>query len=156
MSFKYSQEAKKRISALGQSVVTDFIEEIPQVVRKIIYKRLPPVQGFRKDTPHEFKEKQKRLIGHLNHLQAGSKGIFDWEAFSLLWEGWIRERFGEKIPDDSFSNDGAIFLNEFANSFPNASREDVERLFMFSGFPDHLDVTTALGLFRCNRSPGRC
>ncbi|WOQ12720.1 hypothetical protein [Aeromonas media] len=148
MSFKYSQEAKKRISALGQSVVTEFIDEIPQIVRKIIYKRLPPVQGFRKDTPLEFKEKQKRLIGHLNHFQAGSKGGFDWEVFSLLWEGWIRDQFGEKIPNDSCSNDGAIFLNEFANSYPNASREDVERLFLFSGFPDHLDVTTALGLFR--------
>lgn len=147
MSLKYSQEAKKRISALGQSLVTEFIEEIPQVVRKIIYKRLPPVQGFRKDTPLEFKEKQKRLIGHLSHFQVGSKGG-DWEVFSLLWEGWIRERFGDKIPNSSLSNDGAIFLNEFANLFPNASREDMERLFMFSGFPDNLDVTTALGHFR--------
>lgn len=155
MSVKYSQEAKNRISALGQVAITDFLEEIPQGVRKKIYKRLPPVPGFRKDTHLEFKEKQKRLIGHLNHLQMESKGAFDWVVFSLLWEGWARERFGEAIPNDSLSDDGAIFLKELANSFPHASREDVERLFMFSGFPENLDNAPELELFRSSAALAR-
>ena len=75
MSYQYSQEAKQRISALGQTVVAEFIEEIPHGLRKTIYNRLPRIQGFRPGTPPEFKERQKRLIGHLIHPQTSLKDV---------------------------------------------------------------------------------
>ncbi|QHB84177.1 hypothetical protein GIS01_19580 [Aeromonas veronii] len=149
MHFKYSIEAKIRISLLGMLTISEFIDEIPQGIRKMIYKRLPHVQGFRKDTPLEFKEKQKRLIGHIiNFSQNNTKNEADWSVFSSLWEGWFRERFGDAIPKIINMDDGGAFLNEFSISYPNASREDAERLFLFSGFADDDNTSKKLASFR--------
>lgn len=152
MSYQYSQEAKQRISALGQTVVAEFIEEIPHGLRKTIYNRLPRIQGFRPGTPPEFKERQKRLIGHLIHPQTSLKDAFDWSIFTQLWEAWGMGRLGGSIPqgDNSelTSDAGPSFLRELAERFPRAAKEDVERLFIFSCFPDHPDVAIALACFR--------
>ncbi|WP_151743068.1 hypothetical protein, partial [Acinetobacter sp. TUM15113] len=64
MNYQYSQEAQKRISALGQATIVTFIEDVPLNIRKDAYKILPKVQGFRPNSPAELKEKQKRLITH--------------------------------------------------------------------------------------------
>ncbi|WP_046157370.1 hypothetical protein [Chromobacterium vaccinii] len=150
MSYQYSQEAKERISALGQAAVVEFIEEIPQDLRRIVYDGLPRVQGFRPGTPAELKEKQKRLIGHLIHPQPSQ--TFDWKSFSLLWDAWARYRFGKSFPqlDNSTPPPDAVptFLKGLADSFPNIAREDMERLFIFSGFPDHPDAAEVLERFR--------
>lgn len=150
MSYPYSQEAKERISALGQATVVKFIEEIPQDLRRKVYDRLPKVQGFRPGTQVELKEKQKRLIGHLIHPQANQ--TFDWQSFSLLWEAWARQHFGKTFPSGGnfapTSAAGAAFLESLAENFKEVAREDVERLFTFSGFPSHPDTATALEHFR--------
>ncbi|MFG5862626.1 hypothetical protein [Metapseudomonas sp. CR1201] len=152
MSYQYSQEAKQRISALGQAAVVEFIEEIPHGLRRTIYDRLPSVQGFRPGTLPEFKERQKRLIGHLIHPQTSPKEAFDWSIFTQLWEAWVRGRLGESVPQGDYSehtpDSGPSFLRELAERFPGAAREDVERLFIFSCFPNHPDVAMALACFR--------
>lgn len=153
MSYQYSQEAKERISALGQAALAEFIEETPSNSRRTVYDRLPRVQGFRPGSQAEFKEKQKRLIGHLIHPQASLKGaMLDWMSFAHLWEAWARERFGEAFPkgdnSEPASEAGTTFLKELADRFPGAAREDMERLFIFSGFPDHSDTAVTLARFR--------
>lgn len=150
MSYQFSQEAKARISALGQAAIMDFIDEIPIDLRKDIYDRLPRVQGFRPGTPAEFKEKQKRLIGHLVHPQLSQAS--GWKSFALLWEVWARQRFGKKFPKGDYFDltlDTATdFFNLLANDFPGAAREDMKRLFVFSGFPDHPEAVEMLERFR--------
>ena len=152
MSYQYSQEARDRISALGQIALTEFIEEIPHSFRKTFYDRQPPIQGFRRGSPPEFKEKQKRLVGHLTHPLPGQKGTADWKAFASLWEAWGKNRLGGAFPpsDDSplTADAGPVFLKGLADLFPDAARENLERLFDFSGFAVNPEVQVALGRFR--------
>ncbi|BCS45126.1 hypothetical protein [Pseudomonas amygdali] len=152
MSYQYSQEARDRISAFGQIAITEFIEEIPHGIRKIFYDRQPAIQGFRRGSPPEFKEKQKRLVGHLIHTQPGQKGAADWGTFASLWEAWARNRLGTTFPPSDTSSAspdaGPVFLTGLAELFPDASRENLERLLDFSGFADSPEAQVALGRFR--------
>ncbi|MEN1314797.1 hypothetical protein AAIG91_34750, partial [Pseudomonas aeruginosa] len=72
--------------------------------------------------------------------------------FTQLWEAWGRGRLGGSIPQgdnsEPTSDAGPSFLRELAERFPRAAKEDVERLFIFSCFPDHPDVAMALACFR--------
>ena len=61
MSYQYSQEAKERISKLGQSEIVNFINEISPTLRRKAFGCLPKVPGFRAGHPTEIKEKQKKL-----------------------------------------------------------------------------------------------
>lgn len=152
MSYQYSQEAKERISKLGQSAVIDFIGEVPPVCRRKVYSLMPKVQGFRVGHPAELKEKQKRFIGHLFQTHSSPEEIYAWKCFSLFWEFWAEEHIGKSLPtyDDQkpVANSGGIFIKELADVFPGVAREDIERLFLFSGFADDPEVTAAFGLFR--------
>ncbi|KSL25936.1 hypothetical protein [Pseudomonas aeruginosa] len=152
MSYQYSQEARDRISAFGQIAITEFIEEIPHGIRKIFYDRQPAIQGFRRGSPPEFKEKQKRLVGHLIHTQPGQKGVADWSTFASLWEAWARNRLGTTFPPSDISSAtpdaGPVFLTGLAELFPDAARESLERLLDFSGFADSPEAKVALGRFR--------
>ena len=152
MSYQFSQEAKERISALGKAAIVHFIDEIPMDLRKVVYDRLPKVDkgGFRLGTPLELEERKKRLIGHLIHPQ--SSHTLAWKNFALLWEAWARQRFGNTFPkgDNSVPTLGAAnnFLKVLANNFPAAAREDITRLLIFSGFPDHPEAVEMLERFR--------
>lgn len=152
MSYQYSQEARDRISAFGQIAITEFIEEIPHGIRKIFYERLPAIQGFRRGSPSEFKEKQKRLIGHLIHTQPRQKGAADWNTFANLWEAWGKNRLGAAFPASDISSltpdASPVFLTGLAELFPDAARENLERLLDFSGFADSPEAQVALGRFR--------
>ncbi|SFU19449.1 hypothetical protein [Pseudomonas marincola] len=152
MSYQYSQEARDRISAFGQIAITEFIEEIPHGIRKIFYDHQPAIQGFRRGSPPEFKEKQKRLVGHLIHTQPGQKGAADWSTFAKLWEAWGKNRLGATFPASDISSDtpdaGPVFLTGLAELFPDAARENLERLLDFSGFADSPETQVALGRFR--------
>ncbi|MGE4404255.1 hypothetical protein [Pseudomonas sp.] len=150
MSYQYSQEARDRISAFGQSRITEFIEEVPQAFRKAYYDRQPAIPGFRRGSPNEFKEKQKRLIGHIVNPQGGQKGEADWRMFANFWIAWAKKQIGDDFPvgDSSAPDAGSVFLNTLADRFPDAPRESVERLILFSGFAGHADTQAALGRFR--------
>ncbi|NNB02965.1 hypothetical protein [Pseudomonas fragi] len=152
MSYQYSQEARDRISAFGQIAITEFIEEIPHGIRKTFYDRQPAIQGFRRGSPPEFKEKQKRLVGHLIHSQPGQKGVADWCTFASLWEAWARNRLGTTFPPSDIlsaaPDAGPVFLTGLAELFPDAARESMERLLDFSGFADSNEAQVALGRFR--------
>lgn len=151
MSYQYGQEARDRISALGQAAVANFIDEVPLAFRKPFYERQPAIPGFRRGTPPEFKKKQERLVGHLVHPQLGPKGDNDWKLFAALWLAWAKNRLGVDFPvnDDAFltPDSGLAFLRRLADQFPDSPRETVERLFCFSGFADHADALVALGNF---------
>jgi uncharacterized protein (UPF0335 family) len=152
MSYQYSQEARDRISGFGQIAITEFIEEIPHGIRKIFYDRQPAIQGFRRGSPPEFMEKQKRLVGHLIHTHPGQKGAADWSTFASLWEAWARNRLGTTFPPSDISSAtpdaGPVFLTGLAELFPDASRENLKRLLDFSGFADSPEAQVALGRFR--------
>ena len=151
MSYQYGQEARDRISALGQAAVATFIDEVPLAFRKPFYDRQPAMPGFRRGTPPEFKKKQERLVGHLVHPQLGAKGDADWKLFAALWLAWAKNRLSIDFPvnDEPFlaPDSGLAFLKRLADRFPDSPRETVERLFCFSGFADHADALVALGNF---------
>lgn len=152
MSYQYSPEAQKRISTLGQASITAFIEEVPKNFLKNSYKILPKVQGFRPDTPAEFKEKQKRLIAHLSHPQPGIQKTSDWMSFAFIWDTWARLRLGKRFPTGdevvSTSEGGLAFLLKLEKLFPDAERETMEQLFKFSCFPDHDEIQIVLARFQ--------
>lgn len=158
MSFQYSKEARERICALGPAAIAEFVEEIPQGVRKPLYDRYPRAQGFRPGRA-EFKERQKRLIALLTHPQASPKGAPEWRHFAYLWEAWGRNRLGQPLPrgDDSIpaADAGVAFLKALVERSPDVAREDVARLFQFSGFPDHPDVSVMLVRFRVSSELAR-
>ena len=151
MSYQYSQEAKERISKLGQSEIVNFINEISPTLRRKAFGCLPKVPGFRAGHPTEIKEKRKRLIGYMFQSHPSSEERKAWKSFSLFWQFWAEEKI-----DKSFSmidnlglkeNSGSIFIRELAKNFPKVARENIERLFIFSGFADDPDVINAFNLF---------
>jgi hypothetical protein len=152
MSYQYSQEAKQRIAALGQAALMEFIDEVPHGARRAAYDLLPKVPGFRPSTQTEYREKQKRLLTHLIHPHTSSKEASEWKIFTRLWEAWARERLGTKFlqfgNSEAGPDAGPAFLKDLAKRFPDAAREDMERLFSFSCFPEHPDVIAALACFR--------
>lgn len=150
MSYHYSQEAKERITTLGHVAITEFIEEIPQSLLKDFYKSLPKVRGFRPGSVAEAKEKQKRLIVNMTSQQ-GQKGSLAWTNFGSLWEIWARAKIGDDFPKldgtSSINDDASTFLNNLAEIFPRAARENVERLLKFSFFPNEIDINVELNKF---------
>jgi len=151
MSYLYSQQARERISALGATMIIEFIEEVPHTIRKPIFDRLASVPGFRRGSPPEFKEKQRRLIGHLVHPQPGQKGEADWKVFGSLWVAWARSRLDSvfPVPDTppQSADAGAVFFKRLADLYPEAPRETVERLVIYSGFANELAMQAVLNGF---------
>lgn len=151
MSYHYSQEAKERILKLGQSSVSDFIGEVLPVSRRKVYSHMPKVPGFRTGHPTELKEKQKRLIGYMFQTHSSPEEVYAWKSFSLLWKFWAQEQIGKPLPEyvdlEPTANCGSIFIREVAKIFPKVARENIERLFFFSGFADDSNITEAFGLF---------
>lgn len=152
MNYQYSQEAQKRISALGQATIVTFIEDVPLNIRKDAYKILPKVQGFRPNSPAELKEKQKRLITHLAHPQLSVQKTTDWVCFAYIWYSWAKHKLGEDFPTgesiDSTSESGLAFFLELKKLFPEAEREIIEQLFMFSCFPEHANTNKIFTHFK--------
>lgn len=151
MSYLYSQEARERISALGVTMIAEFVEEVPHAFRKSFFDRKTAIPGFRRGSTPEFKEKQRRLIGHLVHPQPGQKGEADWQAFASLWVAWAKSRLDSAFPTaDKTSppaDTGADFFKRLADLYPDASRETVERLAAYSGFADDPAMQAALNSF---------
>ncbi|ARN50900.1 TPA: hypothetical protein L4S95_005942 [Pseudomonas aeruginosa] len=151
MSYLYSQEARERISALGITMITEFIEEVPHVFRKSFFDRQASIPGFRRGSPPEVKEKQRRLIGHLVHPQPGQKGEADWQAFASLWVAWAKSRLDCAFPAaDKFpqsADTGADFFKRLAELYPDAPRETVERLAVYSGFAEDPAMQAVLNSF---------
>ncbi|GFM55917.1 hypothetical protein PSCICF_20950 [Pseudomonas cichorii] len=151
MSYLYSQEARERISALGVTMITQFIEEVPHTFRKPVFDRQASIPGFRRGSPPEFKEKQRRLIGHLVHPQPGQKGEADWKAFASLWVAWAKSRLDNAFPAPDkapqSADAGAGFFKRLAELYPDAPRETVERLAAYSGFAEDPAMQAALNSF---------
>ncbi|MCP1623611.1 hypothetical protein [Pseudomonas nitroreducens] len=151
MSYLYSQEARERISALGVTMITEFIEEVPHAFRKSFFDRQASIPGFRRGSPLEVKEKQRRLIGHLVHPQPGQKGEADWQAFASLWVAWAKSRLDSAFPAADKSSQsadaGAEFFIRLAELYPDAPRETVERLAAYSSFAENPAMQAALNSF---------
>ncbi|TCQ86877.1 MULTISPECIES: hypothetical protein [Rahnella] len=152
MSYHYSQEAKERIFNLGQASVIEFIDEVPLDLRRIVYKNMPRIHGFRQGTQAELKEKQRRLIGFMFRKHATIEEGKVWKGFSFLWEAWARTHIDKLFPSvansEAASVSGPVFIRELSDSFPDVAREDIERLFTFSGFADNPDIIETFGNFR--------
>lgn len=152
MTYKYSQEAKERISRLGQSAVIEFFEEVLPASRRSVYSIMPRVQGFRAGHPTEFKEKQKRLIGYMFQTHSSPEEVYAWKSFGVIWKLWAEEHVGKSFPslNDSkpLANSGSTFFRKLADIFPKVAREKIERLFIFSAFAEDSNLAEAFGLFR--------
>lgn len=151
MSYLYSKEARGRISAFGVTIITEFVEEVPHAFRKSFFDRQASIPGFRRGSPPEFKEKQRRLIGHLVHPQPGQKGEADWQAFASLWVAWAKSRLDSAFPaadkSPQSADTGAGFFKRLAELYPDAPRETVERLAAYSGFAENPAMLAALNSF---------
>lgn len=152
MSYYYSQEAKERIFNLGQSAVIEFIDEVPLNFRRNVYKGMPRIHGFRQGTQAELKEKQKRLIGFMLRKHATVEEVNVWKSFAFLWEAWARAHIGKLFPSvansEATSVSGPIFIRELSASFQDVARENIERLYTFSGFAEDPAIVESFGLFR--------
>lgn len=152
MSYQYSQEAKERVRKLGQSDIIDFIGEVPITLRRKVFSLMPKIPGFRVGQPLEIKEKQKRLIGYMFQTHSSPEEIYAWKSFALFWKLWAEEKIGKPFTiceeKGVEPGTGLIFIKELADTFPKASREDVERLYSFSGFTNDSKITAAFEFFR--------
>lgn len=151
MSYQYCQEAKDRIANLGPSEIINFISEISPALRRKAFGYLPKIPGFRVGHPTEIKEKQKRLLAYMLQTHSTPEEKFAWQKFIIFWKFWAEEHIGRPFnvfdklsPDDS---SGSNFIREIAKIFPKVAKEDVERLFFFSGFASTPEVTVAFELF---------
>ncbi|MCR9772592.1 hypothetical protein ACP6H9_22075 [Vibrio harveyi] len=151
MNYEFSNEAKERIRSIAQAEITSFIEELPQSVLRAVFKALPKVDGFRRNSIAEFKEKQKRLIMHLT-FHGSSKVNPEWTVFGKIWELWAKENLGIDLPEvDEKLDDFQIalsFFNKLGESYPNLSREDAEKLYRFSCFVTHEQVNSLISSFK--------
>lgn len=152
MSYQYSQEAKERVRKLGQSDIIDFIGEVPIALRRKVFSLMPKVPGFRVGHPLEIKEKQKRLIGYMFQTHSSPEETYAWKSFALFWKLWAEEKIGKPFTiceeKEVEPGTGLIFIKELADTFPKVSREDVERLYSFSGFTNDSKITAAFEFFR--------
>jgi hypothetical protein len=152
MKYHYSQAARERIGALGPTEISDFIDALPAGLREAAFGTVPPIPGFRPKTPGEYKAKQKRLVGQLSHAGPGKAGGSEWDFFANLWEGNWRHRFGKAFPSAGQATPdvdaGKLFLDELAAGYPDLSREDAERIYLFGPFPDPEDKAAMFARFK--------
>lgn len=151
MNYEFSNAAKERIGSIAQAEITSFIEELPQSILRTVFKALPKVDGFRRNSIAEFKEKQKRLIMHLS-LNGRSKVNPEWTVFSKIWELWAKENLGIDLPEvdeklDDYQK-ALSFFNKLSESYPNLSQEDADKLYKFSGFVTHEQVNSLITSFK--------
>lgn len=151
MSVEFSDEAKQRIVSLGTSEITSFIEESPQTILRSIYRILPKVDGFRRNSSAEFKEKHKRFVMHLVR-QTQQRASREWAVFAKIWEVWAREVLDIDLPELDEREDAikqAIdFFNEIKISSPYLSKQEAERLYLFSGFSSYDKVDKLISTFK--------
>ncbi len=152
MSYQYSQEAKERVRKLGQSDIINFIGEVPIALRRKVFSLMPKIPGFRVGQPLEIKEKQKRLIGYMFQTHSSPEETYAWKSFALFWKLWAEEKIGKPFTiceeKGVEPGTGLIFIKELADTFPKVSREDVERLYSFSGFTNDSKITAAFDFFQ--------
>lgn len=154
MSLKYSQTARARIARLGTHAISEFLDVIPHARRNTYLLVLPAVQGFRKKTPAEMKERQKRLIqalGHSHDLHHKNHEI-EWRAFGVAWLLWLEAKNLEGPQPNSleelqaFGELGVAGASTWISTLLQQPRSDaldretLAQLFAFSPFDDSDDV----------------
>ncbi|WP_411066716.1 hypothetical protein [Vibrio alginolyticus] len=151
MNYEFSNAAKERIGSLAQAEITSFIEELPQSILRVVFKALPKVDGFRRNSIAEFKEKQKRLIMHLTRYER-SKVNPGWTVFGKIWELWAKENLGIDLPEVDENLDDVqkalYFFNKLSENYPNLSQEDADKLYKFSGFVTCEQVNSLISSFK--------
>lgn len=139
----YSQEAKKRIAGLGSKEIAEFLSEIPLSDRKVAYRCIKSVAGFRPDSESAFREKGRRFVAALTQTsdQGSNAHIAEWGAFSYAWLSWGSQRFQSQFPgppDEPIADEREAVESFIKQLVPEQNltvcREDVERLLLFSGF----------------------
>jgi hypothetical protein len=144
MSFTYCVNAKQRIALQGLSAISGFIDEVQLPVRQKILGALPSISGFRKNSEAELKKKCERLATAISrsNSEKSKAASSDWAALGGLWASWGHAKFKQAFPDGPYDfekipNEQALdFLHTLLGAEENRfAKEDVERLFLFSGLP---------------------
>jgi hypothetical protein len=142
MQIIYTESARKRIGNLGTAAVSNFLEELPTAQRGRVLAGLPKMQGFRKNSPFELKERAKTFAIAISHAADHKYREHDieWKAFTVAWLCWAKNLFSIEL--DKFEGNTQRELAEYVilNAGDlNCSREDLERLVLFSYLPDDVD-----------------
>lgn len=154
MLVTYSESAKLRISGQGAARIAAYIDEISPQHRLDAVKALPTVDGFRKNSTAEIKERVKKLVHVLAH--AGDAKLrnneVEWGVLGCIWAFHAIEQFGgsfsltPKELNEMGADGASIFIDELIRrcGSDNCAKEDVEKLLVFGPFSDNPDVTKRL------------
>jgi len=141
MEIVYTESARRRIGKLGAAAINDFLDELTAAQRSRVLAFLPRVQGFRKNSPFELRERAKTFVTTISHAahQKYREHDIEWKAFTGLWLCWVRNVFGLDIVDSFEEGDTQSDLVEYiireAGEL-SCPREDLEKLALFSYLPD--------------------
>jgi hypothetical protein len=158
----YCSEAKERVAKQGANAIADFINAVPASVRAKCLARLPPIAGFRKGSQLALKEQYKKLVNTLSHtsdVRFRTDGA-EWAAFGSIWVQNSITRFGDEnvlsgLPSNVTDEAGTF---EYFNGLikgrgdEGCSREELEPLYKFSGFPNSEEVETLIAALPSNET----
>jgi hypothetical protein len=151
-----SQDAKARIQALGQKALLAFFEEVSTSAMQQVARGLPSIDGFRKTSQAGIAKQKETLARKLSRPGANDR---DYHGLYLIWRSWIAEKLPnaelvheliddvEDAADEVDSPDVRTTVIEKnvdallgklrdESQHNNCTREQIERLFTFSPFPE--------------------
>lgn len=141
----YCNEAKERVANQGIAAITDFINATPATTRARCLSGLPPIPGFRNGSQLAVREQFKKLLHTLSHTSDArfrSDGA-EWKVLGSIWIYHAILNFGSdnlpKVASNDATDEAATF--EYFNGLitergdEGCSRDEVEPLYKFSGFP---------------------
>lgn len=142
MQIVYTENARKRIGKLGATAISAFLDELPAAQRGRVLAGLPRMQGFRKNSPLEVKERAKTFVNAISHAADHKfrEHDIEWKAFTVAWLCWVKNRFSVDLGE--FDGESQLELAQHVISTAgelNCAREDLEKLLLFSYFPDDTD-----------------
>jgi hypothetical protein len=161
--------AKTRIQALSQKQFQAFFDEVPAAAMQRVARYLPSIDGFRKTSQAGILRQKEALARRLSKSIAQDR---DYHGLYLIWRTWIDENvtnavlIQELIDDVEEAAEGKdgpearrLAVEEHVDSLleklkeesqqNRCTREQIERLFIFSPFPE---TPTARGIISAAKS----
>src|SRR5262249_100723 len=148
--------AKDRLRALGEKEFQAFFDEIPENTMRSVAQYLPKVDGFRTTSPAGIAKQKAALARNLGKTNPGER---DFHGLYPIWRTWMDanienskaiHEFIDKLeeaanaaadPDErraAVERNVEVFLEYLKEESQQnrCTREQIERLFAFSPFPE--------------------
>lgn len=152
---QYCDEAKLRVAQQGSKELQAFFDELPASERALAIKPLPAVDGFRKNSSAEVKERTKKFINVLVHASDPRFRNHDieWGVFGWVWGYFAFKKFGDSFFLDptelnAMGPSGAQhFLQELIRRCDESicDRETIEKLLLYGPFADSEEASKLVG-----------